>query len=56
MITLRAEGDGTTVTLTHDGFAGIGTENWQATRDAYDRGADRHQILQGLADAVLERA
>ncbi len=55
VIALRAEGDGTEVTLTHDGFAGIGTSDWQATRQAYERGADRHQLLQRLADVVLER-
>ncbi|MFF0343173.1 SRPBCC domain-containing protein [Kribbella sp. NPDC004875] len=52
VITLQAASDGTEVTLTHDGFAGIGTPTWQRTRDAYERGSDRHQVLQCLADAV----
>lgn len=55
VIALRADGDGTQVTLTHDGFAGIGTSGWKATREAYERGADRHQILQRLSDVVLGR-
>ncbi len=55
VIALRADGDGTEVTLTHDGFAGIGTSDWKATRQAYERGVDRHQLLQRLADIVLER-
>jgi uncharacterized protein YndB with AHSA1/START domain len=54
VVALRAEGDGTEVTLTHDGFAGIGTSDWKATREAYDRGIDRHQLLQHLAAVVLE--
>ena len=55
VIALRAEGDGTEVTLTHDGLAGIGTSGWEATREAYERGADRHQVLRRLADVVLGR-
>ncbi len=55
VIALRAEGGGTEVTLTHDGFAGIGTPGWKATRDAYERGADRHQVLRRLAEVVLGR-
>jgi hypothetical protein len=42
----------TLVTLVHDGFAGIGTPGWERTADAYERGADRHQVLQRLAAAV----
>jgi uncharacterized protein YndB with AHSA1/START domain len=52
VIELRAAGEGTEVSLTHDGFAGIGTATWQRTRDAYERGADKHQILERLADVV----
>ncbi len=55
LITLRAEGDGTEVTLTHDGFAGIGRSDWMATWQAYERGVDRHQLLQRLADVVVAR-
>lgn len=43
---------GTQVTLTHDGFAGIGRPGWPATLEAYERGADRHRILEQLADLV----
>lgn len=52
VIELRAAGDGTEVVLTHDGFAGIGTATWQRTRDAYERGAAKHQVLERLADVV----
>ncbi|MFG1909731.1 SRPBCC domain-containing protein [Kribbella sp. NPDC048928] len=52
LIELRATGDGTEVSLTHDGFAGIGTSTWQRTRDAYERGAAKHQVLERLADVV----
>lgn len=52
VIELRAAGDGTEVSLTHDGFAGIGTPTWQRTRDAYERGAAKHQVLERLADVV----
>jgi uncharacterized protein YndB with AHSA1/START domain len=50
VICLEATGAGTTVTLTHDGFAGIGKPGWPDTVQAYERGADRHQILEHLAE------
>ncbi|MGZ0145696.1 SRPBCC family protein [Kribbella sp. WER1] len=56
VVELRAAGDGTEVSLTHDGFAGIGTATWRRTRDAYARGAVEHQILEQLADAVKQSA
>lgn len=43
---------GTRVTLIHDGFAGIGTRGWRSTFEAYERGADRHRLLEGLASVV----
>ena len=43
---------GTRVTLIHDGFAGIGKPGWPGTVEAYERGADRHQVLQQLAALV----
>lgn len=52
VITLTAVPTGTRVTLTHDGFAGIGTAGWPNTLLAYERGADRHRVLERLADAV----
>ncbi|WP_427893173.1 SRPBCC family protein [Kribbella sp. GL6] len=52
VVELRAAGDGTEVSLTHDGFAGIGTATWRRTRDAYTRGLTEHQVLEQLADAV----
>ncbi|HEY3560479.1 MAG TPA: SRPBCC domain-containing protein [Kribbella sp.] len=52
VIELRAADEGTEVSLTHDGFAGIGTSTWQRTRDAYERGADKHLVLERLADVV----
>lgn len=56
VVALRGTGDGTEVSLTHDGFAGIGTPNWKATRRAYEQGVDRHRLLERLADVVLEHA
>ena len=44
---------GTRVTLAHDGFAGIGKPGWPDTLRAYERGADRHQVLERLAGLVL---
>jgi uncharacterized protein YndB with AHSA1/START domain len=52
LITLAPVAAGTRVTLTHDGFAGIGKAGWAGTVLAYERGADRHRILQQLADLV----
>ncbi|MBU2666225.1 SRPBCC domain-containing protein [Actinoplanes bogorensis] len=52
VITLDPAATGTRVALVHDGFAGIGKPGWEATREAYERGADQHQILARLADAV----
>jgi uncharacterized protein YndB with AHSA1/START domain len=52
VISLAATTTGTRVTLSHDGFAGIGRPGWAGTRDAYERGADRHQVLQRLAAMV----
>src|SRR6185312_6234664 len=51
-ITLEPTPSGTRVTLTHAGFAGIGKPGWRDTVQAYERGADRHQLLQRLADLV----
>ncbi|MBX3142239.1 MAG: SRPBCC domain-containing protein [Trueperaceae bacterium] len=52
VIELHAVSAGTRVTLTHDGFAGIGKPEWRGTLEAYERGADRHRILEQLAAAV----
>jgi uncharacterized protein YndB with AHSA1/START domain len=52
VITLQATATGTRVTLTHDGFAGIGSARWPEIVNAYERGADRHQVLQQLAGLV----
>jgi uncharacterized protein YndB with AHSA1/START domain len=52
LISLTATGTGTTVILTHDGFAGIGKPGWPDTAKAYERGADRHQVLERLAALV----
>jgi uncharacterized protein YndB with AHSA1/START domain len=43
---------GTQVTLTHDGFAGIGKPGWPDTVKAYEAGADRHDLLGRLAELV----
>ncbi len=53
VITLAATPSGTQVTLAHDGFAGIGKPGWPGTVQAYERGADRHQVLERLADLVM---
>lgn len=52
VIELEAVPSGTRVTLIHDGFAGIGKPGWQQTVQAYERGADRHRILEQLAAVV----
>ncbi|WP_432834714.1 SRPBCC family protein [Dactylosporangium sp. CA-092794] len=52
VITLEPIASGTRVGLVHDGFAGIGTPTWARTLEAYERGTDKHQVLQRLADAV----
>jgi uncharacterized protein YndB with AHSA1/START domain len=53
LITLAPTANGTTVTLRHDGFAGIGKPGWPETLRAYERGADRHRILERLAELVV---
>jgi len=52
VVTLRAIATGTRVTLVHDGFAGIGKPGWPDTLQAYERGADRHRVLEQLANLV----
>jgi uncharacterized protein YndB with AHSA1/START domain len=52
VIELAPIASGTRVTLAHDGFAGIGKPSWPETLKAYERGADRHQVLERLAAAV----
>lgn len=51
-IELRPTSAGTTVTITHDGFAGIGKAGWRDTFRAYERGAERHDLLERLARLV----
>jgi uncharacterized protein YndB with AHSA1/START domain len=52
LVELSPTAAGTRVTLSHDGFAGIGKAGWPATVQAYERGADRHRVLERLRDAV----
>ena len=52
VITLAPSAIGTRVTLCHDGFAGIGKAGWKGTWQAYERGADRHRVLEQLAELV----
>jgi uncharacterized protein YndB with AHSA1/START domain len=52
VITLTPSCAGTTVTLGHDGFAGIGKPGWAKTVEGYERGADHHRVLEKLADLV----
>jgi uncharacterized protein YndB with AHSA1/START domain len=52
VISLAPTPTGTQVTLTHDGFAGIGKPGWPETVKAYEAGIDRHQLLKRLAELV----
>jgi uncharacterized protein YndB with AHSA1/START domain len=52
VITLAPTSNGTRVTLCHDGFAGIGKPSWPDTVRAYESGADRHDLLVGLAELL----
>jgi uncharacterized protein YndB with AHSA1/START domain len=52
VIRLTPTANGTLVTLSHDGFAGIGKSGWNKTVEAYERGVDRHRVLQRLAELV----
>ena len=52
VITLAATAAGTQVTLVHDGFEGVGRPDWGEMVQDYERGADRHRILDRLADVV----
>lgn len=52
VIEIEAVSSGTRVTLIHDGFAGIGKSGWASTHEAYERGADRHRVLEKLAAVV----
>ena len=53
VISLEPTSAGTLVTLTHDGFAGIGKPGWRETVDAYEAGIDRHKLLDRLAELVM---
>ena len=53
VITLAPTPTGTRVTLIHDGFAGIGKPGWPDIARNYERGADRHKILERLAELVV---
>jgi uncharacterized protein YndB with AHSA1/START domain len=53
VITLSPAPNGTKVTLRHDGFAGIGKPSWPDTVRAYERGTDRHRLLDRLAELVM---
>lgn len=54
VITLAPSSAGTRVTLIHDGFENIGSDWSEAVAD-YERGADRHRILDRLAELVKAR-
>lgn len=56
VIELAPTADGTRVSLSHDGFAGIGKTGWTGTAEAYERGADRHRLLERLRDLVASDA
>lgn len=50
--TLEEIPGGTRVTQQYDGFAGIGKPTWDRTYQAYQRGVEAHQLLEGLKRAV----
>lgn len=52
VITVAPKGAGTTVTLVHDGFEAIGSARSEEIAQAYERGADRHRLLEHLAQLV----
>jgi len=52
VISLEPVAAGTRVTLVHDGFAGIGTGRWPEVERAYALGAERHRLLDRLAEVV----
>lgn len=56
VITLTPTDSGTRVALAHDGFAGVGKTDWRSTLEAYERGADRHKVLEALANLVADDA
>src|SRR5690606_31956928 len=56
LFTLDPVDGGTRVTLQHDGFAGIGTVDWQGTKNSYEKGADAHALLPKLAELVADAA
>ncbi|WP_166984323.1 SRPBCC family protein [Paramicrobacterium fandaimingii] len=56
VVELEPTSGGTRATLTHDGFAGIGTPGWQSTAESYRRGLSTHRVLEGLAEVVQTRA
>ena len=43
---------GTRVTITIDGFEGIGKPDYMRTYEAYVRGTERHHLLKNLKDAA----
>jgi uncharacterized protein YndB with AHSA1/START domain len=55
VIRLAAAPLGTQVTLIHDGFAGIGKPGWASTVQGYERGADRHKVLEKLSELATGR-
>ena len=56
VVSLAPTAAGTRVTLVHDGFAGVGKTGWRSTVQDYERGADRHRILERLAELVAANA
>ncbi len=52
VVALEASGAGTKVTVIHDGFAGIGRQDWPDVVLDYQRGADAHKLPEKLAALV----
>lgn len=52
VLTLAPTGTGTRVTLIHDGFEATGRPDWPEMIEDYERGADVHRVLEGLANLV----
>jgi uncharacterized protein YndB with AHSA1/START domain len=56
VISLAPTTAGTRVTQTYDGLAGIGKPTWPDTVKGYERGVDRHRILEQLAEVVVDES
>ena len=56
VFSLAASATGTKATMTFDGFAGVGRDDWQEIVADYERGSDAHGTLDKLAQLVNQDA